>query len=228
VSVVEGKVVVVTGAAGGLGRDYARYFARDGAHVVVADAADGNDAAREATAEGPRCLYWPTDVASRRNVEAMVEAALSAFGHLDVLVNNARRWGGPGRAGLGAPEPGSPQDGEMDQTGAWRCYQATAPIMTAAGWGRIVNLCGAAQQRPERRKGRGDPGLDPMTAAMARGLEATGVTVNAVAAPSGASSAVDRLRASRDVYGAINYLCSPAADWVTGQTLRVEPAGRRR
>ena len=140
-SVFEGRVVVVTGAARGLGRDYARYLARDGANVVVADSVDGDDAVREAGAEGPRCLFWPTDVTGRSSVHALFDATLAAFGRLDVLINNAGHSRRLERSRLGAPEPGWSQRWEVDVTGSWRCYRAAAPIMAAAGWGRVLNLC---------------------------------------------------------------------------------------
>jgi 3-oxoacyl-[acyl-carrier protein] reductase len=154
-----------------------------------------------------------------------------------VLVNNAGHSQQLEPARPGAPAPGWAQHWELDVTGAWRCYQAAAPVMAAAGWGRIVNLYAVPAQRGQPGDGPRDHALEQMTVAMARGLEASGVTVNAVvsryalaaaspASPGAPAETVDRLATSREVYGAISYLCSPDADWVTGRTVWVEAARR--
>ena len=73
---LSGKVVIVTGAARGLGRDYARYFAMDGCHVVVADVKDTSGAAQEASALGPKCIGVECDVTSADSVDALVKATV--------------------------------------------------------------------------------------------------------------------------------------------------------
>src|SRR5881628_3842723 len=89
-----GRVVIVTGAARGLGRDYARYFAQDGAYVVLADVKDTDGAAADASSGGPRCIGVMTDVTDRLSVEALVDRTKSEFGRLDILINNAGLWRG--------------------------------------------------------------------------------------------------------------------------------------
>src|SRR5215510_5781307 len=90
----DGRVVVVTGGARGLGRDYAKYFSRDGANVVVADVQDTEAAATEACSEGPRCIGVDCDVTDRASTAAMAQRAQAEFGRLDVLINNAGLWRG--------------------------------------------------------------------------------------------------------------------------------------
>jgi 3-oxoacyl-[acyl-carrier protein] reductase len=84
-------VAVITGAAQGIGRSYALRFAREGAHVVVADirkeAAEG--VAAECTAVGPRALATQVDVSSEASADALVDAVVGEFGRIDVLLNNA-------------------------------------------------------------------------------------------------------------------------------------------
>ena len=86
---VTGKVVTITGAARGLGQEFARALAADGARVVVGDVndcADTLDLVRDAGPEGVGVTLDVTDAASAR---AMVEAGLAAFGQIDALINNA-------------------------------------------------------------------------------------------------------------------------------------------
>ena len=88
---LEGKVAVITGAASGMGAASAILFAREGAHVVLADLnADGGEAAAQAASDaGHRCVFQRTDVASELDIQALVARALSEFGRLDVMFNNA-------------------------------------------------------------------------------------------------------------------------------------------
>src|SRR5437667_12840041 len=91
----DGKVAIVTGAARGLGRDYAEFFAADGASVVLADI-DGDGAARSAdelAANGAKTLGVTVDITAEPSADAMVAAAVSEFGGVDFLVNNAALWG---------------------------------------------------------------------------------------------------------------------------------------
>ena len=88
---LDGKVAVITGAASGMGRSAAILFAREGAHVVLADlnTAGGEAAAEEASAAGASCVFQRTDVSSEPDVKALIARALSEFGRLDVTFNNA-------------------------------------------------------------------------------------------------------------------------------------------
>lgn len=235
----DGKVVVVTGSARGLGRDYAKYFAQDGANVVLADVKGTDGAAADASSAGPRCIGVDCDVTSRASVEAMVARAVAEFGRLDVLINNAGLWRGLNEAGLLAcPDEVWNAAWAVNVTGSWRTYQAAVPAMQANGWGRIVNVSSMASANGGNPYGLTKAAVEHMTSGMAREVGRHGITVNCIApgisafeAAGGAlpnmemivqANAIPRLGTSRDLYEGMAYLCSDEAAWVTGQNLRID------
>jgi 3-oxoacyl-[acyl-carrier protein] reductase len=237
--IFDARVVVVTGSARGLGRDYARFFARDGANVVLADLGDAHAAAGEATAAGRRCIAVPTDITRRTSVDALMQRTLAEFGRLDILVNNAGLWRGLQEPGLlGCPEDLWTAAWAVNVTGTLHCYQAAVPLMTANGFGRIVNISSMASRVGGNAYGLTKHAVEHMTMGMAREVGERKITVNCVApgisafeaansalpnaADIIAGNAVKRVGTSHDLYQAIAYLCSPAAAWVTGQVLRVD------
>ena len=226
-------------SARGLGRDYARYFAQDGAHVVLADVKDVNAAAAEASASGPRCIGVATDITDRASIDAMVERTRGEFGRLDVLVNNAGLWRGLNEAGLlDCPDDVWDSAWAVNVTGTLRCYQAVVPLMEAGGFGRVINISSMASRSGGNPYGLTKNAVEHMTMGMAREVGAKGITVNCIAPgisafeaansqlPNAdlvvAGNAVKRLGTSRDLYAAMVYLCGDDASWVTGQTLRVD------
>jgi 3-oxoacyl-[acyl-carrier protein] reductase len=237
--IFDGMFVVVTGAARGLGRDYSRYFAQDGAHVVLADVKGTAAAAAEAAEAGPACIGLETDVTDRASVEAMVQRTRSEFGRLDVLVNNAGLWRGLNEAGLLAcPDDVWDLAWAVNVTGTLRCYQAAVPLMKENGWGRVINISSMAARSGGNPYGLTKSAVEHMTRGMAAEVGDHGITVNCVAPgisafeaaasqlPNAdaivAGNAVKRLGTSRDLYAAMVYLCSPGAAWFTGQTMRVD------
>jgi NAD(P)-dependent dehydrogenase (short-subunit alcohol dehydrogenase family) len=235
----DGQVVIVTGAARGLGRDYARYFAQDGANVVLADVKDTSGAAKDAASAGPHCIGVDTDVTNRASVEALIEQTRAEFGRLDVLVNNAGLWRGLNEAGLlHCPDDVWDLAWAVNVTGTLRCYQAAVPLMTEHAYGRVINISSMAATAGGNPYGLTKHSVEHMTRGMAAEVGDAGITVNCIApgicafeAAIGqldnadavvAGNAIKRMGTTRDLYGAIIYLCSPAASWVSGQTLRVD------
>ncbi|CAN5407297.1 SDR family oxidoreductase [soil metagenome] len=241
---VAGRVVIVTGAARGLGRDYARLLAQDGAKVALADVnADAvATTASEIAAEvkGSEVLGLAVDVTDVDSVAAMAAAVMDKWGTIDVLINNAGIWGDLEAAPLSATKP-SYFDLVLavNLRGPLLCAQAVLEPMKRQGWGRIINISSMGAYMPSGVYGVSKLGLNQMTFTLATELGSSGITVNAVApgpidneATRGqlpeaafqkmiAGTAMKRMGTGRDLYGMIHYLASTAADWVSGQTFLV-------
>jgi 3-oxoacyl-[acyl-carrier protein] reductase len=239
VGIFDGRIVVVTGAARGLGRDYANFFASDGANVVLSDVNTAESATRAASAHGPRCIDVACDVTDRVSVERLMHTTANEFGRLDILINNAGLWRGMNEAGLlHCPDDVWNAAWAVNVTGSLRCYQAAVPFMRANGFGRVVNISSMAAKNGGNPYGLTKNAVEHMTAGMAREVGNLGITVNCIApgicAFEGAKSAlasadalvaslaVPRMGTSRDLYAAMAYLCTPAAEWVTGQVVNVD------
>lgn len=136
-----GKVVVITGGASGIGAAAARRFHSEGASVVIADLDDGRGAALAAEL-GARAVYHRTDVAEAAQVDALMQAAVDAFGRLDVLFNNA---------GIGSfgETPDLPIEQwkrviAVDLDAVFYGSRAAIPHMRKTGGGAIINTASAS------------------------------------------------------------------------------------
>ena len=235
------QVVIVTGAARGLGRRYAERFAAEGAKVVVADLRDDvTAAAAEITDGGATAIAVQVDVNDEAATRQMAEETVARFGRIDVLVNNAGIWGDYEVKPLLEIDPAY-WDLVMgvNVRGPLLCSRAVAPTMVAQGRGRIVNISSIGAYMVSGVYGVSKLALNQLTYALAKELGQAGVTVNAVAPgpiDNDASrkqvppAAMDRLRDTTlvkrlgdadDIYGMIAYLASDDAAWVTGQTYLV-------
>lgn len=132
---LDGKVAVITGAAGGIGREASRLFASEGAKVVVADFADGSEAAAEIGG-----LYVQVNVADAASVQALYAAARERFGGVDVLYNNA---------GIMPPDDDSILTTEPDAwdrvqavnaKGVYLCCKYGIPCLLERGGGSVINV----------------------------------------------------------------------------------------
>ena len=142
----EGKVVIVTGAGGGLGRAHALAFAARGARVVVndlggrLDGTGGGDAAdnvvAEITAAGGQAVANKASVASREGAKSVVADAVSAFGTVDILVNNAGNLRDKSFKNMTPDDFDAVLDVHLRGTGY--VTNAVWPILIAKNWGRVV------------------------------------------------------------------------------------------
>ncbi len=140
---LRGRVAIVTGAGQGVGLGVARSLASEGAKVVCANrSTDKGEAAAEGIARdfpGADAVYIQTDVAQRESVDALVEGTLSAFGSVDILVNNATATGGTARF-ESMTDAAMNDYMDVNYYASFWAMQAVFPHMKAAGWGRIITM----------------------------------------------------------------------------------------
>jgi 3-oxoacyl-[acyl-carrier protein] reductase len=152
----DGKVAIVTGAGGGLGREHSLLLARRGALVVVndvggaldgtgGDAGPGQVVVDEIKAAGGEAVLDTSSVATPEGGAAIVQTALDAFGRIDALVNNAALYGGL-KGGRFDTISESDWDAAMSVNvkGIWNCCKAVVPAIRRAGGGSIVNIASLA------------------------------------------------------------------------------------
>ncbi len=237
-----GRISLVTGGSRGIGRAIAKALAAEGARVVIAarDASRVADTANEIRSCGGDAQDLVMDVADRASVEDGVSSILAAHGRIDHLVNNA----GIVRDNLLARM----KDEEWREvlatnlTGAFLCARAVLRPMLKQRSGRVVSVSsvvGLLGNAGQANYAASKAGLVGFTKSVAREVASRGITVNAVApgfietemtagmgekARSALSAAIPMGRPGRpeDVVGAVVFLLSDAAAYVTGQVLAVD------
>lgn len=241
---LSGRVALVTGAGKGLGRSMAVALAQCGADVALAarTATDLDVVAAEVEAEGRKALAFPADVTDPEQVDALVTGAIERFGQLDILVNNA---------GMNIRKPALdfPLD-EWDEVmnlnlrGYYLVARAAGRHMVARGHGRVINITSilAAIALPNQTAYATSKGaITQMTKVMAIEWAQRGVTVNCVGPtyietdltrplyedPERREFITSRTPMGRwgqpdEVNGAVVFLASDAARFVTGQTIFVD------
>lgn len=240
------KVALVTGGGGGIGRGVARRFAREGACVVIAeiDVVSGQQTASELEALGGKGLFVHTDILQKDSILAAIDAAISHFGGLDILVNNAF-----------VPTPNvlleDKTDDMLDQTltstirASWWAMRAALPHMRQRGGGKIINFfsidvdIGAWLHADYNTAKAGIIGL---TRSAAAEWGRFNITVNAIA-PTAMGATFHKLAAENpgfaersaamrplgrcgdpeeDIGPAVVFLASDLSRYVTGETLHVD------
>jgi 3-oxoacyl-[acyl-carrier protein] reductase len=245
------KVAIITGAAHGIGKAYARRFAEEGARVVVADV---DAAAGEATAQtlaGCGLSAWArkTDVRNLADVEGLIGETVDKFGRVDVLVNNAavyvtqKLWKGS-LEDLAVEEWDRVL--EVNLKGVFLCSKAVIPVMKHQRSGKIINIASGtffsgSGNMPHYTAAKG--GVVALTRVMARQLGAWNINVNCMTPGSTMSEEnVDgdvlarregsvgkrcfpRIETPADIVGTAVFLASSDSDFITGQLLVVEGGG---
>lgn len=237
---LSGKRVVITGAAGGLGRAFAEGFAAAGAIVMAADV---NAAGLAETAHLTGGHAQTVDVTSAASCTALAAAAQARMGGVDILINNAAIYAGLERAPMeDLDEAVWDRVMAVNVKGLWQVSRALSPLLRQAGAGAIVNVASATvfSGSPQWLHYVASKGaVIAMTRAMAREMGDDNVRVNVIApgftlteaslnlmedaASYGVTrGALKRASQPQDMVGAALYLASPLAGFVTGQTLIVD------
>ncbi len=244
---LSGKVAIVTGAAGGIGRATALILASAGADVVIPDIdrSGAERTAAEVERLGPRALPLTADITREKDVDEMVKKTMGSFGKIDILVNNAGINTRFRKPFFEQPEEDWMRVIEVDVKGTWLCSRASAIEMIKRRIGRIVNISSVAGKVALRLQSNfvaAKAGVIRLTEAMALELAPYRIAVNCVAPGSTLTEGVRRLYESdpawsqkmltyipfgraaepSEIGNAVLFLCSDLASYITGETLVVD------
>lgn len=246
---LDGKVVAITGAAGGLGREYSMAVSKEGASVAMMDIdARVNDTLSMIKERNGKGLSFVGDVALTADADGFVKKIHEMFGKIDALVNNAAML-----ARINHGPFTEIAESEWDEVmrvnakGVWVMTKATVPYMIRSGKGKIVNISSSAFFI-------GAPGLlhyvaskgavIGMTRVMATELGKHGIQANCIApgltrteaamkaipkerfSTLETENALGRVADPRDIAGAVIFLCSDDSSYMTGQTIVVDGGSR--
>jgi NAD(P)-dependent dehydrogenase (short-subunit alcohol dehydrogenase family) len=242
------KVAVITGAAAGIGQAFAKRLAEDGVHIAVADIDDGGETVQMVEAAGRRALAVPCDVASEASVAAMAKEVNAKLGPVDIVVNCAGIY--PIKNFHDMTFADWRQVMSINLDGTFLVTACFVPGMRARKWGRVVNIAsstfgGVVTGYAHYVASKG--GVIGFTRALATDLAPDGITVNAIApgltrspgtlardwragfsnmeeefAAMAQSQAIKRVEEPEDLVGALSFLTSDDAGFITGQTLYVD------
>jgi NAD(P)-dependent dehydrogenase (short-subunit alcohol dehydrogenase family) len=247
---MDDRAVFVTGGAGGIGRATCQAFFDGGYRVALTDL--DTDASAAAAAEidpsGERVLGVACDVSATQSVDAAVAAAVARFGRLDSLANIA------GVVGPGPSEELSDESWDrlisIHLGGAFRCSRAAFPALSSTGAGSIVSISSIAGRTGFSIRASycaAKAGIEGLTRALAVEWAKRGVRVNAVApghvrtpmldhslkigsvTPETIEARTQRIPMGRyaepsEIAAVVLFLCSPAASYITGETICVDGA----
>jgi NAD(P)-dependent dehydrogenase (short-subunit alcohol dehydrogenase family) len=239
---LDGKVAIITGAAQGIGRAIANGLAGEGARIVVADL----ERAEAAAASFPGGVGLTVDVSSEEDVARMADETVERCGSIDILVNNAGLYASLAmRPFTEIPLEEWRRVMDINVASMFLTCRAVVPVMRKQGGGKIVNISSGTPFRGVpfllhyvTSKGA----IVALTRALAKELGNDSIHVNCVAPGftmsdgvkahpevieklrdvSVAGRTIQRDQVPEDVVGAVVFLCTPAADFITGQTMVID------
>ena len=244
--ILEGRVAIITGAAGGIGAAFAGGYAREGARLVIADIIDGTDTVAEVLKAGGEAIFVKTDVTRQDQCDAMVSAAADRFGRIDILVNNAAMYAGIiKKAFVDITTDEWNRVMEVNTTGPFHCVKAVFPHMRQKG-GKIINVASSvifesAAGMPHYVASKG--AVMAFTRCMARELGQYNINVNSLAPGYTQSEASKKMQKNRqdggpdpeqiqmqrrclkrseapsDLVGTAIFLASDMSNFITGQLI---------
>lgn len=240
------KVVIVTGSARGLGRDYALRLADEGARIVLADILDTSKVKKEIEDKGGEAIAVHVDVSDEASVNEMAKKTIERFGRIDVLINNAAIFADLSKH-LFYEIPLNEWERmiRINVTGTFLCCKAVFPQMKEQGFGKIINVSSSvffAGVPNFTHYVTSKGAIVGLTRAMAREAGACGISVNAIAPGFTISQAIEgnptfpdmsrkiavesrcfkRDQEPKDLLGIIVFLSSEDSDFITGQTIVVD------
>ena len=237
---LENKVVLVTGAGSGIGQALAIRFAEQGAKVAVndIDPASASSTAQQISDLGCSALATPGDVSNSSDVSAMFDAAESALGNVQILINNAGLVG-PMLHFFEADESWWRKIIDVNLTGHFLCAHRAARPMARAGSGVIINMSSGGATRAHRSFTAYDAtkgGIEAFTRALALDLGPYGIRVNALMPGSidtsglnpeqrslrGENIPLGRIGEPADMTGPALFLASKESEYVTGDVVKVD------
>src|SRR5512146_3456239 len=242
------KVAVITGAANGIGQAFAKRLAEDGVHIAIVDLGDGGETVKLVEAAGRQAIAVKCDVSSENSVAAMAKAVNGKFNHVDIVINCAGIF--PQKEFADMTFADWRQVLSINLDGTFLVTAAFTPGMRQRKWGRVVNMASSTLgsvvtgfAHYVASKG----GIVGFTRALATDLAPHGITVNAIApgltrspgtvirAPRPGFKSMDdefnavaqmqaikRVEVPEDLVGALSFLTSDDAAFMTGQTLNVD------
>ena len=238
---LNGRVALVTGASQGIGHACALALAQHGASVAVAarNRQKLDELVAQIAAAGGTAAAFAMDVADEEQVKSAIKAAIGRFGKIDILVNNA----GITRDQLVMRMKRADWDAVLNTnlTSAYLCIQHVIGSMLKQRWGRIINISsvfGQMGQAGQANYAASKAGLIGLTMAIAREVASRNITCNAVAPgfietsmtaalsdefkqTAVKSIPLGRVGTPEDVAGAVRFLASDEASYITGQVLGV-------
>ena len=237
----QNRVVIVTGAARGIGKAIALKLAQSGLNVVVSDIMEeaAAETAKELESFGVETLAIKSDVSNAKDAAQLIKTTVDKFGTVDCLVNNA----GITRDNLSIRMSEADWDSviNINLKGTFLCSQQAAKVMMKKKTGSIVNIAsvsGILGTAGQANYASSKAGVMALTKSMARELGARNITVNAIAPGFIITEMTDKLSdevkdeylkqiplkrggTPEDIANVVEFLISPAAAYITGTTINV-------